>query len=102
MARSRNWQKAKEQTLVREAIAADKQAAGARQDKYFKYKSDVNLQKQLLEQGIWPTGKHQGKKLSNLAEGYLVWAGLNHKSKHLKYAANNELLRRYNAGQIKL
>ena len=102
MARSLNWQKAKEKTLIGEAVAADKLAASARQDKYFNYKSDIDNQKKLLEQGIWPTGKHKGKKLSNLKESYLVWAGLNHKSKHLKHAANNELLRRYHAGQIKL
>ena len=102
MARSRNWDKARERTLKGEAIAAEKLKSGAKQDKYFKYKSDVQKQKNLLEQGIWPTGKHAGKKLSELDERYLVWAGLNLQTKHLKHAANNELLKRYNSGQIKI
>ena len=102
MARNLDWNKAREKTLQGEAISTEMQERGARQDKYFKYKLDVDTQKKLLDQGIWPTGKHAGKKLSELNERYLVWAGLKLKSKHMKYAANNELLRRYNIGQIKL
>jgi hypothetical protein len=102
MARSLDWNKARERKLKGEAISADIQDRNARQDKYFKYKANVTYEKQLLEQGIWPTGKYKGKKLSELNENYLVWAGLNLKSKHTKYAANNELLRRYHSGEIKL
>jgi hypothetical protein len=102
MARSLDWNKLRERKLKGEAISADVQERSVRQDKYFKYKSNVNNEKQLLEQGIWPTGKHAGKKLSELSERYLVWAGLNLKSKHTKYAANKELLRRYHSGEIKI
>jgi len=101
MARKLDWTKARADTIKAEIVASQIQEVNSRQDKYYKYKSDVTVQKQLLEKGTWPTGKHKGKKLSELSESYLVWAGLNHKSKHLKYAANNELLRRYHSGEIK-
>lgn len=102
MARSIDWTKVRERKLKNEAISAEIQKNQIRQDKYFKYKSNVQHEQQLLEQGIWPTGKHQGKKLSDLKEQYLIWAGLYLKSKHLRYAANNELIRRYHSGEIKL
>lgn len=102
MSRSLDWRKERERKLKGEAISAHIQEVQVRQDKYFKYKSNVNYEKQLLEQGIWPTGKYAGKKINELNENYLVWAGLHFKSKHLKYAANNELIRRYHAGQIKI
>ena len=102
MAKRLDWTKARADTIKGERMASQIQEVDSRQDKYYKYKNDVETQKKLLEQGIWPTGKHAGKKLSELSENYLVWAGLKLKSKHMKYAANNELLRRYNTGQIKL
>lgn len=102
MARSIDWSKARQKKLKREAVSLDAQERSVRQDKYFKYKSNINNEKKLLAKGTWPTGKHAGKKLSELSERYLVWAGLNLKSKHMKYAANTELLRRYHTGQIKL
>ena len=102
MARRLDWTKARADTIKREIISSQAVEVGSKQDKYFKYKSNVTTEKKLLEQNIWPTGKHAGKKLSELSEKYLVWAGLNLKSKHMKYAANNELLRRYRSGEIKL
>lgn len=62
----------------------------------------------LLDDGIWPVGKHKGTKIKHLSEKYLIWAGLNLEYKNLtlksalRQAANNELLRRYHSGEIKL
>ena len=102
MSRSLDWKKAKDSKIAGEAIAAERHEASARQDKYFNYKQNVSNEIKLVEQGIWPTGKHAGTKIKDLTEKYLVWAGLNLKSKHLKHAANNELIRRYNAGQLSI
>ena len=102
MARRLNWTKARADTIKGELISSQVQEANASSDKYFKYKSDVATQHKLLKEGIWPTGKHTGTKISKLSERYLIWAGLNLKSKHMRYAANNELLRRYHSGEIKL
>lgn len=97
-----NWEKLHKQSKLETEQSQNIAQAQQNSEKYYNYKHQVEKQKKLLEQGIWPTGKHQGKKLSELSESYLVWAGLKLKSKHMKYAANNELLRRYHAGQIKL
>lgn len=97
-----NWEKLHKQSKLETEQQQDIAQAQQNSEKYYNYKYQVKQQTKLLEQGIWPTGKHAGKKISELSERYLVWAGLNLKSKHMKYAANNELLRRYHAGQIKL
>lgn len=97
-----NWEKLHKQSKLETEQSQNIAQAQQNSEKYYNYKYQVEKQKQLLEKGIWPTGKHQGKKLSELSEKYLVWAGLNLKSKHMKYAANNELLRRYHSGEIKL
>jgi hypothetical protein len=97
-----NWQKLEKQSKLESEQNHDRAQAQQNSEKYYNYKHSVKKQKELLEQGIWPTGRHQGIKLSNLNEKYLIWAGQNLKSKHMKYAANNELIRRYHAGEIKL
>jgi len=102
MARKLNWTKARSDTIKSELISSQLHESNANSDKYFKFKANVTTQHKLLEEGIWPTGKHTGTKISKLSEKYLVWAGLNLKSKHIKYAANKELLRRYHSGEIKL
>jgi hypothetical protein len=102
MARRLNWNKARADTLKGELISSQVQEVSANQDTYYNYKSNIHTEKKLIEQGIWPSGKYQGKKISELSEQYLVYAGKNFKTKHLRYAANNELLRRYHSGEIKL
>lgn len=102
MARNTDWQKVQIQGKVFKDQAADKQKAQANSDKYYKYKSDVQAQAHLLKQGTWPTGKHAGTIIADLPVDYLIWAGKELKSKHMKQAANNELLRRYHSGIIKI
>jgi hypothetical protein len=62
----------------------------------------IKKQKQLLSKGIWPSGKHSGKHIQALDKKYLIWAGINLKSRHMKQAANAELIRRYHSGEIKI
>jgi len=102
MAKKLDWSKARADKLTGELISSQAQTANANSDKYYKYKSDIEIQTQLLKQGIWPTGKHQGTIIADLPVDYLIWAGQKLKSKHMKHAANNELLRRYHSGIIKI
>ena len=60
MAKKLDWSKARADKLKSELISSQTQTSNANSDKYYKYKSDIETQIQLLKQGIWPTGKHQG------------------------------------------
>ena len=102
MARNTDWHKVQTQGKVFKDQTADKQKAQANSDKYYKYKSDIQTQIQILQQGTWPTGKHAGTIIADLPVDYLIWAGKELKSKHMKQAANNELLKRYHSGIIKI
>ncbi len=102
MARNTDWHKIQTQGKMFNDQKADKQKAQSSSDKYYRYKSDVQAQKNLLKQGTWPTGKHSGTIIADLPVDYLIWAGTKLKSKHMKQAANNELLKRYYSGIIKI
>ena len=67
-------------------------------DLYYKHKQF----KKTLKTGIWPSGKHSGTRVNELPVNYLIWAGQHLHINYLKQQANNELLRRYYTGEIKL
>lgn len=96
MVRRMDWEKAKRIENSETGIDPDAQ------DRYFNVKSSINTDLKIIKNGIWPSGKHAGKQINQLPEQYLIYAGKNFKTKHLKHAANNELIRRFNTGEIKI
>ena len=98
MTRRFNWEKSNRNSKPKELI---NHADPERVERAIIAKSNKQINNKLLQDGIWPVGKHKNTQINQLPEKYLIWAGQNLKYKDLaltsalRVAANNELLHRY-------